>query len=77
MNAIAAPIASPKNDRRVPFQKPKNKILAAVMKKLGTNPITAIRMLLQMLMASASWGYSAKSCNKLCCKMVLLIGERY
>jgi hypothetical protein len=57
-NEMAAPMASPKKEISVPFQKPKKSRLAAVIKTLGNMPMIAIMILKQMLMITASWGYS-------------------
>lgn len=57
---MMAPMASPKNEMSVPFQKPKNKILAAVTKTLGTTPNKAIRMLIESEIKIAAFGYSLK-----------------
>jgi hypothetical protein len=53
-NATMAPSASPKKEMRVPSQKPKKIILAAVIKTLGTSPSTAIKILMARLMKTAS-----------------------
>ena len=53
-------MASPKNEMSVPFQKPKNKMLAAVIKTLGTIPNKAIRMLMASEIKMAAFGYSLK-----------------
>jgi hypothetical protein len=47
---MAAPIDSPINEINVPFQNPKKRILAVVIKKLGTTPIIAMRRLMPILM---------------------------
>lgn len=52
-----APSASPKKEIIVPFQKPKNKMLAAVIKKLGTTASKAIKMLRAILIKKALCGY--------------------
>jgi hypothetical protein len=64
--AINAPIASPVTEINVPFQKPKNKILAAVRKTLGKTPKTAINILKPMLNKNAYWGYELKR-SMTCC----------
>lgn len=60
-NDTAAPKASPANEMAVPCQKPKNKMLAAVRKKLGTNPNTATTMLSSKLIIIAACEYCSKS----------------
>ena len=62
---MAAPEASPKKETNIPFQKPKNKMLAAVIKKLGTTPSTAIIILIQMLITMAKSWYSLKNWSRL------------
>ena len=57
MKAIMAPTASPINEIAVPSQKPKNNMLAAVIKKLGITPNNATTMLIKMLISTAAWGY--------------------
>lgn len=59
-NAMPAPIASPRNEIIVPLIKPKKRMLAAVINTLGTRPRTAMSILIQILIITASWGYSLK-----------------
>lgn len=56
-NASPAPIASPRKESKVPFQKPKKRILAAVRKKLGRKPIKATSIPVTILINIAAFGY--------------------
>lgn len=67
--ATAAPAASPAKEMSVPFQKPKNKILAAVINTLGTRPNTATAMLNSKLIIIASCGYCSKRCKTVSFKL--------
>lgn len=56
-----APMASPKKEMSKPFQNPKNKILAAVIKKLGRMPESAMSMLISRLIKIAYCWHCSKS----------------
>ena len=51
---MTAPNVSPKKEISVPFQKPKNKILAPVINTLGTTPNIATTILMIKLESKAS-----------------------
>jgi len=50
-------MVSPKKERSVPFQNPKNKMLAPVINMLGTTPKIATTMLIKKLARMAICGH--------------------